>query len=138
MQSEIAALTIRIARLERANRQLKVLGAGSVLALAALLSMGFATKPRTIEAEKIVIRDSHGRARLTIGTPKVAGFAGGLGPDEPAIWLSDENGTDRTNLTEGGLYFANDRGQGVLEITSDPRPELRLHGPDGKVSWSAP
>lgn len=138
MQGEIANLSARVARLERSNRRLKMLGAGTVLALAALLSMGFAGKPRTIEAEKLVIIDSHGRPRLTLGTPKAAGFAGGLGPDEPALWLSDENKTDRTILAPDGLYFANSHGKAVVDITSEPGPELRLHGPDGKVSWSAP
>jgi hypothetical protein len=63
MNMEIEALTARIARLERANRRLKPVGVGFLLASMALVSMGFAGKPRTIEAENFVIRDSHGRAQ---------------------------------------------------------------------------
>lgn len=99
MTSEIETLTVRVARLERANRRLKLIGVGVVLASMVLVSMGLGGKPRTIEAEKIVIRDSHGRARLMIGTPEVAGAAVDMRPDAPAIWLSDENGSSRDQLT---------------------------------------
>ena len=93
----------------------------------------------TIEAEKIVILDTHGRARLMIGTPDVAGAAVAMKLDAPAIWLSDENGSDRTILTSDGLYLANGREKPLVNLSSGPsRPELRFYGPDGKVSWSAP
>ena len=55
--------------------------------------MAFAGKPQTLEVEKIIIRDSHGHARITIGTPAVAGVAVDLNANEPAIWLSDEKGS---------------------------------------------
>lgn len=139
MTSEIETLTVRVARLERANRRLKLIGVGVVLASMVLVSMGLGGKPRTIEAEKIVIRDSHGRARLMIGAPEVAGAAVDMRPDAPAIWLSDENGSDRTILTSDGLYLANGREKPLVSLSSGPgRPELRFYGPDGKVSWSAP
>src|SRR5258706_313951 len=118
MLSDIGALTLRIARLERANRRLKLIGLGVLLASVALTSMGLSGKPRTIEAEKIVILDSHGRARLTIGTPKVTGATVDVKPDEPAIWLSDETGSDRTVLTADGLYLANTRGKPLVSISS--------------------
>lgn len=139
MQSEIDALTARIERLERANRRLKAIGGVVGLASIALLSVGFGGKARTIEAEKIVILDSRGRARLTIGTPKSAGVAVSMEGDAPAIWLSDESGSDRTILNSEGLYLANSRGKRLVDLSGDPaRPELRLYGPDGTVSWSAP
>jgi hypothetical protein len=139
MTSEIETLTVRVADLERANRRLKLIGVGVVLASMALVSMGLGGKPRTIEAEKIVILDSHGRARLMIGTPDVAGAAVNTKSDAPAIWLSDENGLDRTILTSDGLYLANGREKPLVNLISGPsRPELQFYGPDGKVSWSAP
>jgi hypothetical protein len=101
--------------------------------------MGLGGKPRTIEAEKIVILDSHGRARLMIGTPEVAGAAVDMKPDSPAIWLSDESGSDRTILTSDGLYLADGREKPLVDLSSGPtRPALRFYGPDEKVSWSAP
>ena len=139
MTSEIETLTVRVACLERANRRLKLIAVGAVLASMVLFSMRLGGKPRTIEAEKIVIRDSHGRARLMIGTPEIAGAAVDIKPDAPAIWLSDENGSDRTILTSDGLYLANGREKPLVNLSSGPgRPELRFYGPDGMVSWSAP
>jgi hypothetical protein len=74
-----------------------------------------------------------------IGTPEVTGAAVDTRPDAPAIWLSDENGSDRTILTSDGLYLANGREKPLVKLSSGPsRPELRFYGPDGKVSWSAP
>ena len=138
MQSEIETLKIRLAQLERSNRLLKLIGLGVVLGSAALVSMGLGGKP-PIEAEKIVILDSHGRARLMIGTPSVAGAAVDLKPDSPAIWLSDESGSDRAILTSDGLYLANGHEKPLVDLSSGPsRPTLRFYGPDGKVSWTAP
>jgi len=139
MRPEIESLIVRVARLERANRRLKLIGVGVALASTVLVSMGLSGKPRTIEAEKIVILDTHGRARLMIGTPDVAGASVDMKLDAPAIWLSDENGSDRTILTSDGLYLANGREKPLVNLSSGPsRPELRFYGPDGKVSWSVP
>ena len=60
-------------------------------------------KPRTIEAEQFIVRDSKGRARVTIAAAPVAGAAVSLSPDEPAVWFSDEKGRDRLILTTDGL-----------------------------------
>jgi len=140
MESELETLSARIRKLEHENRRMKLVGAGTLLVFVVLVSMGFAArKPRTIEAEKIVIRDSQGRARLMIGTPEAAGAAVDLKPDSPAIWLSDERGSDSAILTSDGLWLANDREKPLAEFSSGPdRPSLRFYGPDGKLSWSAP
>lgn len=139
MTVEIEALTARLERLERVNRRLKLMGVGIVLASMASCSTGLTGKPRTLEAEEIVIRDSHGRARVMIGTPEFLGAAFGMKPDQPAIWLSDENGQDRSVLTTDGLYLADSHSKPLVEITTDSSgPALRFHDPDGKVTWSAP
>jgi hypothetical protein len=139
MASEIDVLTARVARLEDQNRRLKLIGVGIVLASMGLVSMGLSGKPRTIEAEKIVVLDSHGRARVTIGTPEAAGIAVAMKPDAPGIWLSDEHGTDRTILTADGLRIGDSGGKPRAELSTEPsRSALRFYGPDGKVSWSAP
>ncbi len=141
MTPEIEELTQRVGRLERENRWLKLLVTGVVLASMVLVSVGLGGKPRTIEAEKIVLLDSRGRARVAIGTPAIAGAAVDMKPDAPAIWLSDESGTDRAILTADGLRFGNGQAKPLVELSGDRRPgrfELRFYGPDGKVSWSAP
>jgi len=140
MTPENVALTYRVARLEQENRRLKMAGIAVAILLAMFVFEG-ADKPRAIEAEKIVLRDSHGRARLTIGTPASAGAAIDLNSDDPVVWLSDDRGTDRAMLTIGGLFFANGKSRPTVSLTSDVKPgmsSLKFHGPDGKVSWSAP
>lgn len=141
MAPEIEELTERMGRLERENWRLKLIGMGLMVVLIGLVSVGLGGKLRTIEAEKIVLLDRQGRTRVTIGTPEVAGAAVDMKPGAPAIWLSDESGTDRAILTADGLRFGNGRAKPLIELSSDPRPgrsELRFYSPDGKVSWSAP
>jgi hypothetical protein len=135
----VEALTKRVERLERQNRHLKLVGIALVLPLVVLVSVGAVGKPRTVEAEKIVVLDSHGRARITIGMPEFAGAAVGMKPDAPGIWLSDENGIDRTILTDDGLHIGDSKGKPLVELSTDPsRSVLRFYGVDGKISWSAP
>jgi len=141
MHSEFANLQERVGELEQENRRLRVVGTAMAVLFIALLLIGAANKPRTIEAEKIVLLDSHSRARITIGTPKFAGAAIETGTDDPIIWLTDENGTDRAILSSEGLRFANEKGKPLVSITSDPRPgrsRLSFYGPDGQIAWSAP
>jgi len=141
MAGDIEALARREVRLEQENRLLKMIGLGSVLGLLVLMCMGAANRSRMIEAEKITLIDSQGRARVTIGTPWSSGAAIDTERDAPVIWLSDEKGNDRAMLSADGLFFANSRAKPVLSLSSDPRPgrsALRFYGPDGKVSWSAP
>ena len=68
MTSEVDNLVQRVAKLERESRQLKMVGLGIALGIATFFLMGAAGTPKTVEAEKIVVRDRHGRARITIGT----------------------------------------------------------------------
>jgi hypothetical protein len=74
-------------------------------------------KARTIEAEQFIVRDSKGRARVTIGTAPVSGSAVSLSPDEPAVWFSDAKGRDRLILTTDGLRLANSKSQPALDVT---------------------
>jgi hypothetical protein len=141
MTPEVEMLTKRVGRLERENRFLKFIGIGCALGIAVLLLVGADKMPRTIEAEKIILRDSHGRARVTIGTPEFAGVAIDMKATDPAIWLTDEQGEDRAALTGDGLRFGNGTHKPLVEIISDPRPgrsALRFYDPNGKVSQSVP
>lgn len=141
MTTESGSLTDRVARLEQENRWLKMVGVAAAVLLVSLVLIGAGKGPRTIEAEKIVLLDSHGRARLTIATPAIAGATIDAGPDDPVVWLTDDKGADRAMLTTDGLYFANDKSRPTVTLSSGPKrgaPALRFYAADGKVSWSAP
>jgi hypothetical protein len=114
MRPEIENVLQRVERLERQNRRLKLVGLGIALCVGILLAMGAAKTPRTIEAEKIVLRDSRGRARVTISTPEFGGATIDVNPEDPVIWLSDDKGADRAMLTANGLFFANGKSKPTL------------------------
>lgn len=140
MTSEVDNLVQRVAKLERQNRQLKVIGLGVALGMATFLLMGAAKTPKTVEAEKIVILDRHGRARITVGTPAFAGAAIGTNSDDPMIWLTDDKGADRAMLATDGLSFANSKSRPTVSLSSDTNSlsGLKFYGTHGEVSWSAP
>ena len=141
MTLELTLLTQRVERLERQNQYLKRIAVATGLTLGALLLMAAEVKPRTIEAEKIILLDSHVRPRATIGTPEFAGVAIDTKPDEPVIWLSDENGTDRATLSTDGLRLNNAHAKPLVELRGDVIPGrsgLSFYSSDGKISWSAP
>jgi hypothetical protein len=141
MTSEVEMLAMRVGKLESQNRRLKIIGAGCALGVALLLLLGADKEPRTIEAEKIIVRDSQGRARVTIGTPEFAGVAIDMKASDPAIWLADENGTDRAILSADSLRFGNSKGKPLVALVGDPRPDrstLQFYDSNGKVSRSLP
>jgi hypothetical protein len=142
MKTELEGLTTRVETLERQNRRLR-LGAVGLILLGALGSMAAVSpKPRTIEAEQFIIRDSKGRARVTIATAPVSGAAVSLAPDEPAIWFSDVKGRDRLILTTDGMRLANSKSQPALDVTagaSQGQPaSIKLYDSNSRVVWSAP
>jgi hypothetical protein len=140
MTSEVDNLAQRVAKLERHNRQLKMVVLGVALCMATFFLVGAAKPPRTLEAEKLVILDRHGRARITIGTPAISGATVDVNPDDPVIWLRDDKGTDRAMLATDGLFFANSKARPTVRLDSDTNglSGLKFYGTDGKVSWSAP
>jgi hypothetical protein len=140
MTSEVENLVQRVENLERQNRQFRLVGLGIALCVTVVLFAGANKAPRIIEAEKIVLVDSHGRARLTIGTPAFAGATIDANPDDPVIWMTDDKGADRAMLTIDGLFFANSKATPTVSLRSDPNGTswLKFYGTNGKVSWSAP
>jgi hypothetical protein len=139
MTTEMQTLSQRVGRSERENRILKVLALLGVALFATLLLMGASGKPRTIEAEKFILRDNQGHARVTIGTPESAGVAVDTKPTDPVIWLTDEKGADRAILTTDGIRFADALSKPTVDIVSEPgKSTMRLYGPNREVSWSAP
>jgi hypothetical protein len=142
MKTELEKLTSRIETLERQNRYFR-LGAVGLILLAALASMAAVSpKPRTIEAEQFIVRDSKGRARVTIATTPVSGAAISLSPDEPAVWFSDAKGIDRLILAADGLRLANSKSQPALDVTagaSQGQPaSIKLYDSESHLVWSAP
>ncbi len=120
----------RIEKLERDNRLLKASVLGAFLLSAVLLLMGVARTNRTVTANKFVLLDREGRARLTISTPAFAGIAPGLRSDDPAIWIDDKKGTDRAILTADGITFGNEHGREVAGLTAreGSNPSLKFFG----------
>jgi hypothetical protein len=137
MVSEIENLTQRIEKLER---RFRLMGLGIALCVTVLLFAAADKAPRTIQAEKIILLDSHGRAKLTISTPAFSGATIGAKPDDPVIWITDDEGADRAMLTTDGLFFANSKARPTVSLSSDPNGAsgLKFYGTNGKVSWSAP
>jgi hypothetical protein len=140
MLSDIEALTVRMKKLEQQNQYLRLAVLGIALAGMIVVLIGADKTSRTVEAEKIVLLDRNGHAKVTIGTPALTGATVDANPDEPVIWLSDEKGTDRAMLTIGGLFFANGKAKPTASLSSDSNgaSSLKFYGTDGKVSWSAP
>ena len=137
--TEIEALASRVQALEQQNRRVKLSSLCVVLGVAVVAFSGAGKGAGTVEAQKIVLLDSHGRAKLTIGTPALTGATVGVNPDDAVIWLTDDKGADRAMLTPEGLFFANHDARPTISISSDPKAsELKLYGTDGKVLWSAP
>jgi hypothetical protein len=140
MIPEMDALVERVRRLEQQNRAIKWIAAG-ILLLVIVTGLAAQQRPvRTIEAEKFVLLDSKGRARVTIGTPRSSGVAIDLPADEPSIWISDVNGTDRVIITTDGLRLANESSKPAasLTFTNKKGAEILLHNADGKLLYRAP
>jgi hypothetical protein len=139
MISETSALEKRVRQLERQNFLIKWTAVGIFL-LATVASVKAQQHIRTIEAEKFVLLDSKGHARITIGTPRTSGAAIDLPEDEPAIWISDAKGTDRLILTTDGLRLANDSGRPAasLTFTSKRGAEIVFQSGDGRLLYRAP
>jgi len=140
MVREFDNLAQRVDKLERQNRRSKQTIIGIALCATVLLLAAADRAPRTIQAERIILLDSHGRAKLTITTPAFSGASIDVNPDDPVIWMTDDKGADRAMLTTDGLFFANGKARPTVSLSSDPNgaSALKFYGTNGKVSWSAP
>jgi hypothetical protein len=131
MTREIAtrdSLEERLERVERDNRRLKRLGMLGILGAAGVFLLGLSAAPsKRVEAEVIVVKDSHGKARMILGA----------GDDGPAITLLDQNGKLRANLEVSGegpaldLLDASEHPRAQLMITDDQGPLLNFYDAKG-------
>lgn len=114
---------------------LKRMGFTTVLFVFRVARMGQARQPYpVVEAQKIVVLDSQGRPRITLGTPSSSGAAFGLKTDDPAIWMSDENGTDPlfAQTAPEGLWEGYD---GEWRHVSQQLISLAEATPEDKFAW---
>lgn len=110
----------RLEKLERENRNLKILGLVAALGLTGALFLGSAAPPaKTLEAETIVIKDPQGRGKIILS----------VGDDGPAVTLVDKNGKLRANLgmTQDGPALD------LLDAAESPRAELLFHEKNGPL-----
>jgi hypothetical protein len=97
------------------------------------------TEGQVLDVEEIVVRDSAGRARLIIGTPRVAGAAVSLPADDAAIWISDQNGNDRLIVTADGIRIANAKQRPSVDISAGALgATIHLYDSGNRLVWSAP
>jgi myo-inositol-hexaphosphate 3-phosphohydrolase len=139
-QDSLQGLYTRMGKLERQNRfQRNALTVGLLISIC-VTAMGQARPARTVEAERFVLLDGKGRARITIGTPLTSGATVGTSPDEPIIWLSDAKGNDRAMITTEGLRLANEHSRPAASLTFTPNEgaKLFLYDNEGKLLFYAP
>ena len=121
----------RLERLERQNRWLKRIATVcvAVVAVVFLLRQG-KDKPRVVEAEAFVLRDSEGKQRAVLSMEK---------PNTPSLVLLDQNGTKRVYLlAEQGGRASLGLGPGdggirtVLRVNSGGDAHLNFFDKNGK------
>ena len=135
------AVLHRLDRLERQNRRLERAVLVAMAAVGALVLMGLAgpqkgdASAQTVKAQKIILRDSRGKIRASLGASEAGGELVLYGPDgdarvqlfnEPhgsALKFIDRAGKLRAGLAEGsklaGLAFYNTEGKEQAELAVD-------------------
>jgi hypothetical protein len=104
--SGAAVLTMeeRVERLERAQRRWRRLAAGALIGLAGVLLMGQKPAPRTVEAERFLLRDAAGRVRAELGmdTEQSVALRFRDADNMPRLSVGTENGASVVVLNEQG------------------------------------
>jgi hypothetical protein len=119
--SENSALLGRLEKLESENRRMKQIGALVLVAIAALILMGQASKNRALDADSLVLRDPSGRVRMEFGTgdddAPILRMFGGSDNKTPSLSL-------RSAQKGSGLWFFG--GGGVMMLSNIDSPTLTL------------
>jgi hypothetical protein len=139
-RKDLEVLHRRLERLERKSRVQQRFIAAAILVVGCVIVMAETKSVRTVEAERFVLRDKLGRARITIGTPSSSGLAIDTGMDEPVIWISDERGNDRAMFSEEGLRLSDQRFRAAASLTFTKKDgaEILLYDKEGKLVFHAP
>jgi hypothetical protein len=93
---ELKQMARRIEAVERENRRLRRITLSFVVLTAAVLLMGQARPNRTIEAEKLILKDSSGAVRARLGMDSM---------DRPSLALLDAKGFPTASLSGGDGPF---------------------------------
>jgi len=132
-------LTMRLERLERASRRSKrVMLVGLVgVAAAALLGQAPPHRPKSLEAEEFVLRDSRGQVRASLGMTQNAGAT--------VLQIHAENGKPRARITVSsdgtsslGGIDSGERVRVLLGVKDNGSPRIWLGNETGKIVWRAP
>lgn len=132
-------LTTRLERLERASRRSKraMLVALVGVAAAALLGQAPPHRPKSLEAEEFVVRDSRGQIRASLGTTQNDGAT--------VLQLHAENGKPRARITVSSdgtssleVMDAGERVRVLLGVKDNGSPRIWLGNETGKIVWRAP
>ncbi len=120
---ELQAVVDRLERVERENCRLKRIGLVLLLIPTALLVMGQARQPRTVEAEQFVLRDPQARQRATLEM-----WAGSA-----ALRLFDNDGRMRAML---GVTSKGDAGLSLFDAAGNNTANLASLGVSSSLALS--
>ncbi len=129
-ESTLSGVIERIGRLERQNRRVGLAGVVLLLGIAAAATMGQARPGRTVEAERFVARDGHGRPRALLGVEA----------DVSALNLYDQEGRARAALhvaADGtsrlGFYDREGKSRMILDLAGDGVSTVGFYDRNGKA-----
>jgi hypothetical protein len=148
----------RIEQLERAQRRWRGLATCAALGLVAVVLMGQKPAPRTVEAERFILRDAAGRARaeLSVDSEQSVALRFKDADSMPRLSLGTENGSAVLVLNEQGgrvraglvtlahgapaltFYDGNGRNRAELALTREGAPALTILDRDGFLAWKTP
>ena len=132
--SSLDSVLDRLAAVEAQNRSIRRAGAVVLSLVGAVLIMAQARPPsQTVEAERLVLRDAMGMARIVLSSGEGEGGAASL-------TLSDANGNPRGMLVVlrngvPGVALRDEQGRLrlVVQLDSGGAPSLRLLGTDSRA-----
>jgi hypothetical protein len=142
--SALAGFVSRLERVERQNRMLKGGGLVAMLLAMMVLVMGQARTNRTVETENLILKDETGRTRAELrmlsdrptlrffdpaGAPRALLSDFGFSIHDPQAKVSATH-LPALQLSEGGLMFSDKNRDMVLAAltTTGAEGELNLHG----------
>jgi hypothetical protein len=133
MNHELSALTDRIDALERANRKWKRCLVGVAAGMVALVLCGMAAPLvcNIVRAERVVVEDRGGNARIVIDA---------YATETPTIALNDKDGRALAKLgvtPDGQPFFdvfdKNGASRGSYHLGEDPAPKTETKPHAGKI-----